>query len=530
MAKKTYVFFQRMIVWLGVLLLATFTILSFIEQTFVVLDGTEAVQFLQKEVRFFLFLILGALLIWCAFKWIPRVPEKALFVMFALWYVAVGTYLILGTAPVLRADAAYIYDLAMKAKVGNFVGLERGGYFFRNPHQLGFAVYEILFSLISENVRFFYFLNLLWGILIQLVQWLLSKQLFPDKPTVRKVTMIFSFLFLPQLFFVLFLYGQIPGLLCVITAFYFFVRYMREEKKRQLIGLLLFGMLAVMLKQNYQISMLAMAILLFLKWLRKMHQTSKEEKGAFAKEIRHLCAMGLVLIALAIPGPLVKAGFGLASGMEINDGVPNILYVDMGLQDDPNHPGLGGWSNGYIWYRYDDCNYDNDVAFRRSLTSLHASAIRLCESPSYFVKFFYEKIVSTWCDPMFGSVWSGPIAIEGLAYENQEGILRDLYAGEEIYFILADASNVMVFFIYLGGFAFFLKNLWGKKGEGKEEWMYAPLYMLGGFLCHVLWETKSQYVYMYVYLMIPMAVSGLGAMGTYLKKLVTRGKEHETTL
>lgn len=509
MANRIYSFCSKMIVWIGGLILATLAVLAIFEQAYVVLDGSEAVLFLDKGVRFWILLLFAFVFTWGLCKKIDIIPENILFILGAIIYIVLGTSLILSTQPMLRADAAYIFDFAIKAKQGNFEGLAAGGYFFRNPHQLGFALYEIIFSFVSENVLFFYFLNLLWVILIQYVQWKISRLIFEDKPVVRKICLVISFLFCPMLFFILFVYGQIPGLLCVISSFYFFVKFMKQEKTHDFILVLFLGMFAVLLKQNYQISILAMMILLCIKWIGKWYECKKR--------LKYPICLFLLLLALFMPGACMKAGFGIASGMEINDGVPNILYVDMGLQDDPNHPALGGWSNGYIWYRYEDCNFDNEVAFRRSLTSIHASAIRLCESPEYFAKFFYEKIVSTWCDPMFGSVWAGPI--EKIGYNNSPGIVADIYAGKEVYFALADMSNVLVVIIYLGGFCGCMINKDKKQFVGKEELLYPVLFLIGGFLCHVFWETKSQYVYTYVFLMIPMASGGLcDVMSTLQRK------------
>ena len=116
---------------------------------------------------------------------------------------------------------------------------------------------------------------------------------------------------------------------------------------------------------------------------------------------------------------------------------------------------------------------------------------------------------------MFGSVWAGPI--EKIGYKNSPGVIADIYAGEEVYFVLADACNALVVLIYLGGFLFYIMSKREDGFVGKEELLYPVLFLLGGFFCHVLWETKSQYVYTYVFLMIPMASMGIEKCMTMLR-------------
>lgn len=44
------------------------------------------------------------------------------------------------------------------------------------------------------------------------------------------------------------------------------------------------------------------------------------------------------------------------------------------------------------------------------------------------------------------------------------------------------------------------------------------IYLTGGFIFHLIWETKSQYVYPYVYLLLPLSALGLDYMMTLVIK------------
>jgi hypothetical protein len=70
-----------------------------------------------------------------------------------------------------------------------------------------------------------------------------------------------------------------------------------------------------------------------------------------------------------------------------------------------------------------------------------------------------------------------------------------------------------------------LVGLVRKRPEGglPETAIYLiPLFFLGGFLYHALFEAKSQYVIGYVTLMIPYAVWGFASISGTLKKAVIK--------
>ena len=49
--------------------------------------------------------------------------------------------------------------------------------------------------------------------------------------------------------------------------------------------------------------------------------------------------------------------------------------------------------------------------------------------------------------------------------------------------------------------------------------MILPLTILGGFLYHMIFEAKSQYIYVYALYMIPLAAQGLCALSEGVSRL-----------
>lgn len=75
-----------------------------------------------------------------------------------------------------------------------------------------------------------------------------------------------------------------------------------------------------------------------------------------------------------------------------------------------------------------------------------------------------------------------------------------------------------------------VKLLFKKTGKINDFVVIALLFLTGGFLFHTFWETKSQYVWQYISLLIPLAsfeineLSGKATKKFKLVKLSIRSK------
>ena len=97
---------------------------------------------------------------------------------------------------------------------------------------------------------------------------------------------------------------------------------------------------------------------------------------------------------------------------------------------------------------------------------------------------------------MFGSVWTGPLADIGQV--NNTDLLRDLQTGGKT----EDRVETFMTFLTL--------VLWGsavwfliRHSRTVNGWEIPVLFFVGGFLFHLVWEGKSQYIYPYLFVLIP---------------------------
>ena len=140
--------------------------------------------------------------------------------------------------------------------------------------------------------------------------------------------------------------------------------------------------------------------------------------------------------------------------------------------------------------------------------------------PMQTVEFFRDKTVSQWCDPMFQSAWSGPLEDCG-QYTHTE-LLRSIYTGGTAETVIACFSKLVVLLIF-GATVVFLV-FWRKQTDG---WELLVAFFLGGLLFHTFWEAKSQYIYPYVFCLIPLAAGSISKMTYYIKNKSDRKKNNE---
>lgn len=412
-----------------------------------------------------------------------KISEKILFCVLAIITLAAGIYLIINVDGTLRFDPLYIYETAVELTEGNYSSLAKDGYLFYFPHQLGMTAYERILLLFSSNTKLIFLFNLMEIIGINFFLWRLTNLLFGNNHVTNVNTILLSFLFLPQFFFILFAYGLLPGLFCLLAAFFFAAAFCRNGKKRCLAAALIFSCLAVLLKENYLIGMIALTIWLLLECLKN-------------KNWKWIIAVMLIIPCCMMSSKLVKGIYELESNVKLGKGVPAMLYIGMGVN--PNNETLGpGWFDGSNWSYFTQCNQDSQAAQELAGDLLKTYWKQMCDEPVQAVKFFVKKNISVWTEPLYQSLWSGPQESCG-QYVNTQ-LLQSLYRGERAEHIVYKYMKGFILVILLMSFGFVVKE-W-EKGEGA---ILLLLYNIGGFLFHTFWEAKSQYVYPYIFLLIPL--------------------------
>lgn len=435
-------------------------------------------------------------LLCCFCRRIERVNQRRLFWVLSAAYAVLAAYLILNSTPVMRTDALWIQQAAIEVKKGNWSVFKPWKYMHTYPHQLGMLVYDLMLSLITENPALNFAVNALLVLGINHTCWQLSRQL-TDDGFVHVLTICLGFAFLPQLFFIMFAYGQIPGFFCLMMAMLQAVRFSKKQSLKTLFGMLVFASLAILLRKNNLIGVLAIACFLVLQFCRQ-------------RGWRNALAIICALACLYVPGKAVETVFERLSRQNLNNGCPSVLWLAMGTDIDNQLRGPG-WYDSTSYDTYLQLNADAAGASAAGVEKLKVNIGKMQAEPMRALRFFREKTVSQWCEPMYQSVWSGPMAL------GEQGtytpLLQNLYAGGSAEDTVEHFCKLLVLLIFGGCMLFLLFD--AKKDSG---WELGVVYFIGGFLFHMLWEAKSQYIYPYVFSLIPMAAQGIRAVAGRLQE------------
>ncbi len=481
-----YRFFRKALWILALVLTFGIFLLNVFYTSEVASTGYEIVnisQCLLRSIPMLVIIVCAAVIISGFQKTLEKTDEKKLFHIFTLIYSVLALYLIFNVDTVLRADAKTVFSTALEAKEGIYSAFRPGYYMYRYPHQLGLMLYDQILTAFSENPQFAFFVNFLLVLGINHTSWKISDELFHDKLT-NVLTILLSFAFLPQIFFILFVYGLIPGFFFMLLGFYCALRYTHTEDLKAMLGMLLCVAVAVVLKQNFLIGGIAIGIFLFLQLLKD-------------KKIRLLAVLAALALSMTVPGNILKLWYGYQAEVELNNASPSILWIAMGTDID-NHMRGPGWYDSSGWNLYNAAAYDAELASELGRQKLLENWNKIQREPGRAGQFFLDKTISQWCDPMYESVWSGPLEDCG-QYTHTE-ILESLYTGGTWADAVAGYLKLLCLALWAYAAAFLLM-----KGNVTAGWEPMYLYFIGGLLFHTFWEGKSQYTYPYLFVLIPFA-------------------------
>ena len=191
-----------------------------------------------------------------------------------------------------------------------------------------------------------------------------------------------------------------------------------------------------------------------------------------------------------------------------------ILYLAMGTDIDNRKRGPG-WYDSSVYNIYTEAEFDTQVSAQIGKEKLEENLSKISQRPGDAVDFFREKLLSQWCDPLYQSLWSGPM--EDFGQGIHTNFLKAIYHNGLPEDVLTVLCKFVTQTIWLGVCVFLLFR--GKQSEGWELFL---MYFLGGLIFHTFWEGKSQYIYPYVFSLIPCAMSGFWELSRKMKELFSQ--------
>ena len=510
MTKVYHVSRFLLILWSS-LLLVLLTLSSLLFRTFLFMDGSEMAHIQLNGIKFWIVSLLFVILFFYLLHYILRLQTKFIFIIGTIFYLTLGCYIVFHQNDVLRHDALQVLVAAKSLNKSDYSSLQPlVGYLFKYPHQIGLVSLErlLLMLLGSENVKGLFIINLILSICDNFLLYRITDLVFKNSK-VSKLSMVMAFLFLPHIFFILFVYGINYGLFLVLLSLFFLIRFINDKKWVDFAGTLIPLILAVVIRSNYIIMAITIFIVLILDFLR-------------TKSWKNILLSILPFIIVSLFNGILVNSYEQASKVKQIDGEPKIAWIAMGLDDNPTYNRLPGWYDAYVENVYTKYN-GNGYGITNDSKKLIAKRLDIfSKNPKYTFNFFKNKYISTWTDSLFQSIWSGPnssMPVEGQSVNGK--LMSSIYHGGMAYKALYYYASVILIIIYGGAMVSMLISIRNMKASNLFILVFT-IYLTGGVLFHLIWETKSQYVYPYVYLLLPLTAYGLHSIYNVLPNKISK--------
>lgn len=512
--KKTglYCALETVIGALCALVLFVLTVMSLCGRAYMPMTWRERVIFKNNGIFFWLALPAGIAVLLVLFRFISKIPQRILFIVCSFVFAAAGMFLVINAPQVLRADAGKVFRAAKQFNSGVYSSLKFGGYMYMYPHQLGLATFWRPLASLRLGVYAAFTVNLAMALTANFALWSSARLVYGENSPAVNYICIMLFLFLPHLFFILFVYGMTCGLCFLCLALYFGVKYLKGKGRAGGFLCVIFASLSCTVRNNNYIGAIAIGIGFVLYAVKDK------------KPLRLIYPAAVFAVTFLLCS-LIKWGYGAAAKAPVNDGMPKTLWIAMGLQD--NDFRMDGWSNAYNEQTYVKNNRDSKKSSETAVKNIKERLGFFAENPGKAFGFFGNKLRSTWTEPTFQSLWSGPL--NDCKQPVKTGFLKNLYGGGTAYEAVNEFGAVITAMIYVSAMAGLIYSLVSREKIGFFG-LVICMYLAGGFLFHTVWETKSQYVYPYVYMLIPFAAGWLSraaqAVNVFFHiKEIERGKK-----
>ena len=488
-----YGFLRTALCVISIIAISMLFFLNFAYNASVSYNASEKVSFEGHIVKSIIMLVIVAVILFIMSKTkriAQKISPKMLFIVLSALYSIMAIYLIANVDQNIRADAGIVFKTAKDFSKGIYTAFKSGGYIDRSPHQVGLLFYDSILQIFSKVPTVSFITNFIFVIGINYFTVKIADLVFKDKTTTLITTFV-AFSFLPQFFFILFAYGLIPGFFFMTLGFYNAIKFSYEKRIPNAVYAVIGASVAAFFKQNFLIGAIAILIYLILRLFA--------ERG---KEKLKFLVVALCLVAfLFVPTEAVKIYYRAKTDTKLDQGTPAILWVAMGTDIDNRYLGPG-WYTGFNYSGYTQSEYNSEKATELGIKKLEENIAKIKAEPKKAMDFFIDKTKSQWCEPMFQSVWSGPL--EDCNQKTHTELLRSIYTGKRAESVVADLAKMILISVLFFTFVFLVRC------SGKHDgWEIALMFIVGGLIFHTFWEGKSQYTYPYVFTLIPFACHGI---------------------
>lgn len=381
-------------------------------------------------------------------------------------------------------------------------------YMERYQYQSGVGLIMYPFALLSHAIgRDIWFaygimmtLNTLWTATIIPLIGLITKEIKNDKAGCAAILLSMGFIVIPMS--AIQVYGNTLSVPLILLALLTAIRLMKSFNLRNAIIIMLVAIILGFIKPNNMIIGIAITIILIVCSMIRIN---------WKHAITGIIIIPFMMIGAALAPALLQG----ITGVDYNENMkaPAKNFMIMGLNDDAaGGYGFFKWNIGSTRYTLDESNRNADNTWRKQSVKF--------KQPSYLIDFFRVKTMETWAEPTFSYVtrpaesyyYSEYVKQNSIDNDDKDGIVenaKEPVLHETIGQKIIDSNVFMIITrSWLDGLCILISSfaiIGIMRNRHDAYGILLGVCILGGFLFHLIWETKPEYAYTYFILLIPYA-------------------------
>lgn len=445
-------------------------------------------------------------------KILKKIPSLA--ILLTILSVCILVFIIWINAMKLNpeTDQKMIHDMAIALLDNNISSFtSTAQYLFLYPFQFGLTLFvSTIYKIFGHNYLYIEYINAFCSIINMIILYYISKIIFKNETIQKILVFLLGGFSLYWMFFNVHFYGNIIGLTLALLSLLFTLLYLEKEKLYFLVPTGLFIALSIIIKSNYNIFLCGIILILLLDIIKKWN-------------LKTLAIIPIFLISYFTINLCYNITFNKLTNIDTKKaGVPMISYVYMGMSEPTDLS--PGWYNSATIDLFRENNYDVEKTSKESKKLIQERLSFFIKNPKDFISYYSEKIGSTWLNPTFQTIWCSLPGVRYRYYEEYANYIS--YHGKALSMVGGNLAKVeekyfdiyqIIIFIFAGlGIFKIAKDFDLKKA-------LIPIIFIGGFLFHILWETKAIYVIQYYFILLPYAAFGIN----YLINKINTKKEND---
>lgn len=489
-AKKIEFFLSFVLTIMVVSMLIMFVVNSMLFTGYNGLDNNEKILFKKDNIVLNIVgFILLCIIYYVLYKLINVVVKKiginiviGVIMVFSLF---IGIYWIRHIYSKPMADSYSICEAAVNIRNGNYSDFIKNGYMSIYPHQLGMlTLMRVIFKFFGLNNWYvFQYLNAFAVPFIILSGTKITYEITKSRRA-EIIALLMLFLFSPLYFYTSYTYNDELSLALMLMSTWCILIFIRKPKIIIGIFAIMFMSVAVLLRHNSFIALIAAVIILTIVAITR----KKWENICLAAGMIFVCSITIWGNSKIYEKYYTPDAFAL----------PKTAYVAMGQLESELGPGWYG-----MYFIHVILKSQGDVEKEREL--IHNDIIYrskyFLEHPKYTLNFYTRKINSQWNVPLYQG-----IAMNNCFEKPYEGAVKLMYSDTILRKSVEEYCNIFHLAVMIMTLIYIIILTANKKGIEKYILYVA---VLGGFLFSILWEAKARYVFPYFVMLIPYTSAGL---------------------